>query len=200
MKYIIEIEDEPFGRNDNSAIPHGMDELYRAKGFNSLVFDKNGFNKLTPLDKELEEAYLQGKHDAEQDLARAAYDEAYQKGLKEGKTRNENGCVGCKYENERIDRSPCIYCCNAFFNQWIAKEKPDEIKVGDEVTYTFIDGAEIPPFVVFAIKDNGENRRYYEGYRRTDGKWVGGGLDYKKTGRHFPQVAELIKAMKEGAE
>ena len=48
MKYIIEIEDEPFGRNDDPVIPHGMDELWRAKGFKSLVFDKAGLSKLTP--------------------------------------------------------------------------------------------------------------------------------------------------------
>lgn len=179
-KYMIEIEDEPFGRNDDPNIPHGMDELYKAKGFNSLVFDQFGLGKLTPLDKEL--------------------DEAYQQGLEDGKARNESGCIGCRYDDGTTEHSPCDYCCNAYSNQWSAKPCSDEIEVGDEVTYTFIDGAEIPPFVVFAIKDNGENRRYYEGYRRTDGKWVGGGLDYKKTGRHFPQVAELFKAMKEGAE
>ena len=68
-KYIIEIEDEPFGRNDDPNIPHGMDELFKAKGFNALVFDKEGLDKLTPfdkaLDKALDAAYLQGKHDAE---------------------------------------------------------------------------------------------------------------------------------------
>lgn len=48
MKYIIEIENEPFGRNDDPFFPHGMDELYRAKGFKSLVFDQNGLDKLTP--------------------------------------------------------------------------------------------------------------------------------------------------------
>ena len=48
MKYIIEIEDEPFGRNDDPNIPHGMDELWRAKGFRSLTFDKVGLSKLTP--------------------------------------------------------------------------------------------------------------------------------------------------------
>lgn len=124
----------------------------------------------------------------------------YQQGLEDGKARNESGCIGCRYDDGTTEHSPCDYCCNAYSNQWSAKPCSDEIEVGDEVTYTFIDGAEIPPFVVFAIKDNGENRRYYEGYRRTDGKWVGGGLDYKKTGRHFPQVAELLEAMKEGAE
>ena len=227
-KYIIEIEDEPFVRL--SAL-FGEEGLYRAKGFNSLVFDQFGLDKLTPLDKalssELGEAYQKGfeagQHEAttleyqqgleegkKQAKAQAHLDVChdiervaranYQKGVEEGKARNENGCVGCRYDNGRIDHSPCDYCCNAYSNQWSAKPCSDEIEVGDEVTYTFIDGAEIPPFVVFVIKDNGENRRYYEGYRRTDGKWVGGGLDYKKTGRHFPQVAELFKAMKEGAE
>ena len=48
MKYIIEIENEPFGRNDDPFFYHGMDELYRAKGFKSLVFDQYGLDKLTP--------------------------------------------------------------------------------------------------------------------------------------------------------
>lgn len=83
MKYIIELD-------DNQLLEYGKDTdtyfrtLYKAKGFNTLVFDKNGLDKLTPLDKELKEAYLQGKYDAEQDLAKAAYDEAYQKGVHDG--------------------------------------------------------------------------------------------------------------------
>ena len=40
MKYIIEIEEAPFF-NDNGL-------LWRAKGFNSLVFDKNGLDRLEP--------------------------------------------------------------------------------------------------------------------------------------------------------
>lgn len=50
-KYIIELEDEPFGRNDDPDFPHGMDLLWRVKGFNSLVFDEYGLSKLTPLSK-----------------------------------------------------------------------------------------------------------------------------------------------------
>ena len=50
-KYIIELEDEPFGRNDDPDYPHGMDLLWRVKGFNSIVFDENGLSKLTPLSK-----------------------------------------------------------------------------------------------------------------------------------------------------
>ena len=46
MKYIIEIEDEPFTRK--SAL-YGEEALYRANGFKSLVFDETGLKKLTPL-------------------------------------------------------------------------------------------------------------------------------------------------------
>ena len=46
-KYIIEIEEEPFIRKSPL---HGEEALYRAVGFNSLVFDKNGLDKLTPFD------------------------------------------------------------------------------------------------------------------------------------------------------
>ena len=46
MKYIIEIEDEPFVRK--SAL-YGEEALYRANGFKSLVFDETGLKKLTPL-------------------------------------------------------------------------------------------------------------------------------------------------------
>lgn len=81
----------------------------------------------------------------------------------------------------------------------VKKKADDEIKVGDEVTYTFKDGTEIEPFVVFKINDDGGNR-ICEGHQVTDGMWVGGGLDYKKTGRHFPEVADLLKKMKGGAE
>ena len=64
MKYIIEIEDEPFGRNDDPLIPHGMDELYRAKGYRSLVFDKVGLSKLTPYVEPDVDSYEDGVNDA----------------------------------------------------------------------------------------------------------------------------------------
>jgi len=78
------------------------------------------------------------------------------------------------------------------------QQKADaEIKVGDEVCFVFAGGETIEPFIVFSIKDyNG--KKYYEGIQTSDGRWVNGGLKYYKTGRHFPQVAELLKAMKGG--
>ena len=75
-------------------------------------------------------------------------------------------------------------------------QKADEIKVGDEVIP--IDAIR-RPFVVVSI----ENNAIY-GFELTDG-FVPRGCHrdethWEKTGRHFPQVAELVKAMKEGAE
>ena len=47
MKYIIEFEDAPF-LNDSG------EELYRAKGFKSLVFDAYGLSRLTPYEADTE--------------------------------------------------------------------------------------------------------------------------------------------------
>ena len=171
-KYIIEIEDEPFVRR--SAL-YGEKSMYRAKGFNSLVFDQFGLDKLTPLDKELEEAY--------------------QKGLHDGTARNENGCVGCIYDNGRIDHSPCDYCCNAYSNQWLAKEKSDEIKVGDEVMSN--NAISDHSGIVLALSPGGNSAKVLE----KDGgmMWVAVNV-LTKTGRHFNFLASLLNAMKEGAE
>ena len=50
MKYVLELEDKPF-------VSESGEELYRAKGFKSLVFDKNGIDKLERL-KEPEKPVL----------------------------------------------------------------------------------------------------------------------------------------------
>ena len=64
MKYIIDIEDEPFVRK---SCLHGEEAHYRAKGFKSLVFDSIGLEKLVPvvpLDKESSVTYNDGLNDA----------------------------------------------------------------------------------------------------------------------------------------
>lgn len=66
-KYIIEVEDKPFELLSEDGFT--SEKLYRVKGFNSLVFDWNGLNMLTPytepdMEKVREEAYEQGLSDA----------------------------------------------------------------------------------------------------------------------------------------
>ena len=169
-KYIIEIEDVPFSKVRIDADGAQNINLYRAKGFNALVFDEHGLDKLTPLDKEREEAY--------------------QKGLEDGKARNENGCIGCRYDDGTTEHSPCNYCCNAYSNQWMAKEKTDKIVVGDEVKDRTDDCG-----VVTWIYGNDAYVLWQDG---STGNYAADELI--KTGRHFNFLASLLNAMKEGAK
>ena len=59
----------------------------------------------------------------------------YQRGLEDGKADNDKRCVGCKWEGNGNDHSPCDYCCNCYSNQWTAKQTDDRIEVGDEVEW-----------------------------------------------------------------
>lgn len=78
------------------------------------------------------------------------------------------------------------------------KQEDTEIRVGDEITYRFKDGRTVEPFVVMKITSNECGEKYYEGLEIPAMKWVGGGLDYTKTGRHFPESVEVLKKLKEG--
>ena len=55
-KYVIEIEDEPITKDSV--------ELWKACGFNALVFDQNGLDKLTPYETARRLTYENGLNDA----------------------------------------------------------------------------------------------------------------------------------------
>ena len=139
-----------------------------------------------------EQAHAKGYNEAKLIYQNPNAESDYQRGLDDGKARNEDGCIGCKYDNERIDHAPCIYCCNAYSNQWMAKEKSDEIKVGDEVESLCTGNT----FIIYEINEN-----YVKGYNfNSRVTCYSEKNNFKKTGRHFPQIKELIEAMKGGAE
>lgn len=185
MKYIIEIENEPFGRNDDPFFPHGMDELYRAKGFKSLVFDQNGLNKLTPYT----EPDCKAIEDEVWRIARLISLEADDGGL------NPTELYRC-FGNSSIQDVMKTYSyqeAKAKYEAW--KKEKDEIRVGDEVEYFC--GGNIR-FVVCGI-DNGVayGFKYQTDFEDLDiGEYCK--IDeLKKTGRHFPEVAELLKKMED---
>lgn len=66
-KYVIELEDDGF-------FNHWREKLYRVKGFNSLVFDKIGLNKLTEINDD----------PAYKNRFQLGYNEGFNKGYKEG--------------------------------------------------------------------------------------------------------------------
>ena len=198
MKYIIEIEGEPFVRVSTLFREEG---LYRAKGFKSLVFDQFGLDKLTPLDKALEEAYQKGYEAGQHEATTLEYqqglDDAWEAARKitnmQHKDRIE--CFGFVRVYSDLTASEVLAKLKAYEEQ---RKADAEIKVGDEVCFVFAGGETIEPFIVFSIKDD-NGKKYYEGIQTSDGRWVGGGLKYFKTGKHYSQVEELLKAMKGGA-
>lgn len=145
---------------------------------------------IEPIEQALTEAYQKGFEAGSHEATTLEY----QQGLDDGRARNENGCVGCKYDNERIDHAPCIYCCNAYSNQWQAKPDPDEIKVGDIITDGKIN------YLVIDITD-----KSYVALQGTDFEPVYIGKDYIKSyhnlhdSKDMRKIAEEIsKAMKGG--
>ena len=158
-KYIIEVEDVPFSKVRIDADNGAQNiNLYRAKGFNSLVFDKEGLDRLTPLDTELEEAYQKGfeagSHEATTIEYQKGFDDAkriseevcqleYNKGLNDmweavkqlivKWINGDDDVFGDKSIDEFIETysaSEAIAKLKAYEEQ----EKADEIKVGDIIT------------------------------------------------------------------
>lgn len=175
-KYVIEIEDVPFGRNDDPVIPHGMDELYRARGFKSLVFDQNGLNKLTPYTEPDEDEIRQRVEQEVWEFADKYYN------------MNDIDFDDCCDSEVQSSYSEA----KAKYEEW--RKQKDEIRVGDEVTFKPNDAKGIVIWChvpdVYADVDK---------YAVFTGNFV----EYcpiewlTKTGRVFPEVAELLKKMKE---
>ena len=208
-KYIIEIEDEPFGRNDDPNIPHGMDELYRAKGFNSLVFDQVGLDKLTPLDKalsnELGEAYQKGyevgSHEATTIEYQQGLDDAWEaaRTIVRNTSLNDWKSVGVDIGEWDGDESEALnrYSVSEVIEilKKMGKPNPDEIKVGDEVE------AYSGRAIVFGTFTDTKGNKFCRYWYPSDDSFNKNKTEnLKRTGRNFPQVAELLEAMKEGAE
>lgn len=174
MKYIIEIENEPFGRNDDPFFPHGMDELYRAKGFKSLVFDQDGLDKLTPYT----EPDRQDIEDEVWEFAKKVRLEEFidEEGRLHGYISGFNSYSEAKSKYE----------------EW--KKQKDEIHIGDEVEYECCD--ELVTFVV-----TGTVGKTAYGFKIScDYDDVGEYCDIKdlrKTGRSFHEIADALKKMGE---
>lgn len=54
-------------------------------------------------------------------------DDAYQRGLEDGKAVNDKGCEGCKYSGTPQGDFPCFNCSNYYQNNWTAKDKYSDI-------------------------------------------------------------------------
>lgn len=200
-KYIIEIEDVPFSKvhfdDDNGA---QNINLYRVKGFNAFVFDKDSLDKLTPLDKELEKAYQKGLSQGYSDgYEECRYDGdtiKYQQGLNDA-WETAKKIAAYSGTNKPLDEMFGMHGVFDIINKFSASEalakinkyeqQKQEIKVGDEVTVYGINDSIVVVEVDGDCIDISDLHSWHSWYDRKN---------IKKTGRHFPQVAELMKAMK----
>ena len=62
-------------------------------------------------------------------------DEAYQRGLEDGKWKAEDGCDGCKYYEDTSLTNPCSECSRGHVDRYEPLSDPDRIEVGDEVEW-----------------------------------------------------------------
>ena len=72
------------------------------------------------------------------------------------------------------------------------EQEQEQIRVGDEVIGIYSSGEQTKPFVITKVISD-----YYFGIYSDSGEFCQGGLKLQKTGRHFPEIAEALKKMKE---
>ena len=125
---------------------------------------------------------LEGLLRNERDDVQKQVNDAYQRGLEDGKAQSEGGCEGCRFEGTIC--TACENCCNSHMNHWTAKD--DKIKVGDEVIYNE------HKFIVFAT----ETQECYASLFDVNGRHASASQrECKKTGRHF-DIDKILAEMR----
>ena len=206
-KYIIELEDEPFCQEDGNFV-------YKVKGFNNIVFsmmDFGGLGTLTPytepdLEQVRKEAYEQGQKDLrescvpqDEEAYGIGYNEGFQCGIDvtwDAARKIENLPEAEKFEifgeydmfhiMRRYTATEAIKKLKAY------EQEKEEIQVGDEIIYCGL------RCVVMKLDEKGNIERYFMHDGTTFHNKTGfQNSDVKKTGRTFPEIAEVLRKMGE---
>ena len=113
-------------------------------------------------------------------------DEAYQRGLEDGKWKAEDGCDGCKYYEDTSLTNPCSECSRGHVDHYKPVSDLDRIEVGDEVI------APCGKAVVTLIETDDLVHYLYSGgdYGCIEPQKL------KKTGKHY-DIASILEAMRE---
>lgn len=129
---------------------------------------------------------LEGLLRNERDDVQKQVNEAYQRGLEDGKAQSEGGCEGCRFEGTIC--TACENCCNSHMNHWTAKD--DKIEVGDEVNWLG------DCFIVTRIFQPRNMKEQCDGID-DDGCVYHDVLikDLEKTGRHF-DIPKILAEMR----
>ena len=190
-KYIIELEDDIKyliinGRTDNRCytLVRPVAEL---EVLNSDYINEH-YGSLQ------DEAYKQGYADAERIWRAPSSDnEFYRKGLEDGKKSIDNGCNGCKYEDQHGYDEPCNKCMHSHASHYTPMPKQDDsIKVGD-IVERYIDG-KLDSKGIYLQEEGGYWRCLFDtGAVLMTFAYPKG--QFKKTGKHY-DIASILEAMR----
>lgn len=191
-KYIIEIDD---GKNIIRNCGKTMLTVQMAIG--KTAGSINTGIELTPYtEPDTSEAYQRGYDDAKHecqycqkimtDAEQERVDKAYQQGLEDARNRKAT-CEFCEYTGNDVTDEPCVRCCCGYMNMF--RPKKEDIQVGDEVRSIERGWTAI----VTRLKEG------YLTLMDNSGEIANGYVKnmFTKTGRHFPEIAEVLRKMKE---
>ena len=120
-------------------------------------------------------------------------DEAYQRGLEDGKWKAEDGCDGCKYYEDTSLTNPCSECSRGHVDHYKPLSDPDRIEVGD-IVERYIDG-KLDSKGIYLQEDDGYWRCLFDtGAVLMTFAYPKG--QFKKTGKHY-DIASILEAMRE---
>lgn len=203
-KYIIELQDEPLLQE---SMPFGP-ELYRVNGFNSLVFDKNGLEKLTPYEEVEKKSVDENKGFL--DGYTAGHHDGYEQGMIDAWAAAEK--ITIMDESKVISLfNKCYYSLNTkgqVFQKYFPQEaveklkeysRESDIRVGDEVVYSSPHGNKNPMVITRITQDMSDGTCSFDAIYQDGTINEDGALRLvEKTGRHFDEIEKLLGKMNEG--
>lgn len=201
-KYVIEIEQE-YSANMRKGSSDMVDpiKLYKVKDFNSLVFDEQGLDKLkrmptleqidareAEIDIIQKTAYENGLHDMWEIVRKIGCMDGY-----DGDELIEMfGTDGIISIFKRYTASEVLEKVKAYEEQK-AKTFNDEIKVGDEIVVRVVAPDREIAVIVYKIGHVGTTPMYHcISFSECNGFIIAHNQAIKKTGRHFPQITNLM--------
>lgn len=201
-KYVIEIEQEYSAnmRKGSNDIVEPV-KLYKAKGFNSLVFDEQGLDKLKrmpeleQIDKQYEEietirqtAYENGLHDAWEIAKKIECMDGYNGDeLIEMFGTDDIEAIFAKYKASEVLEKVKAYA------EQKAKTFNDEVKVGDEIIVTLPCTNREIAVIAYKIEHINMTPMYYcISFAESRIYIIPYDKVIKRTGRHFPQITNLM--------
>lgn len=187
MKHVIEFEDNPIIKNDGR-------RLYAAKGFNALMFDENGLDKLKkystePLINACKEAFDKGNKEGHKSGMKDAWVLAYHLFHKMTISKAEE-LLGTEFKNmTEVDPEEVLA-------RFLKSKMDGEIRIGDEVVSQIDHNDRRAKMVVTCIEKNDSGEVLISGIGfdvlGKKGSFLSRNAKYwEKTGKHYDDIEVL---------